>query len=250
MHVESSLLRFIKEMKTMKGKKGGKPMMGGGGSGAGGLGSLLRDKASFLAMVFGTLVFQLCLVALTIKSIPADSAFAHSIRAFTLMIFLVQLAIVVMIAFVPMPVVAKFFLFTMFSVLTGLMLNSVVKATSKRIVYTAIVGTMVFFIMFGLLGVACAAMGIELGMLGIVLFLALFGLVVMNVVYLFMKESAQMTRILATLALIVFGGYIAYDTNAILQRDYMGDFVTAALDYFLDVINVFLNLIRLMDSVD
>ena len=243
MYAESSLLRFIKSMKAGKAWKAGRGAMRGGS-----LGGILKDKATFLSMVFGTLIFQLLLVALTIRSIPTDSVLTRAIRSFTMVIFILQLGLILLMAFVPMSTTIKFFLFSIFSVLTGIMINAIVKATDKNIVHAAIAGTVVFFVMFGILGVACAALGIELNMLGLFLFFALFALIIANVVYLFMKETAMMTRILATLALVIFGGYVAYDTNMILQRDYMGDFVTAALDYFLDIINIFLNILRLMTS--
>ncbi len=43
----------------------------------------------------------------------------------------------------------------------------------------------------------------------------------------------------------LFSLYIVYDTNRLLQRDYYGDFVTAALDYYLDILNIFLDLVNL-----
>ena len=39
--------------------------------------------------------------------------------------------------------------------------------------------------------------------------------------------------------------FIVYDTNKILQKDYYGDFVTASLDYYLDIINIFIRLLTL-----
>ena len=43
---------------------------------------------------------------------------------------------------------------------------------------------------------------------------------------------------LATLGTFLFGLFVIVDTNAILQKDYNGDFVQATLDYFLDFINL------------
>jgi len=33
-----------------------------------------------------------------------------------------------------------------------------------------------------------------------------------------------------------------------MQRDYMGDFITASLDYYLDIINIFVNFTQVMDN--
>ena len=36
--------------------------------------------------------------------------------------------------------------------------------------------------------------------------------------------------------------------NTILQRNYSGDFITASMDYYLDIINIFLDLLNLNNS--
>ena len=38
--------------------------------------------------------------------------------------------------------------------------------------------------------------------------------------------------------------FIIYDTNIILQRNYEGDFITASIDYYLDILNIFISLIN------
>ena len=50
-------------------------------------------------------------------------------------------------------------------------------------------------------------------------------------------------KIIAIFGLVIFSMYIIYDTNQILQRSYDNDFITASLDYYLDIINIFNNLI-------
>ena len=47
------------------------------------------------------------------------------------------------------------------------------------------------------------------------------------------------------IGLIIFSIYIIYDTNSILQRNYYGDFITASLDYYLDIINIFLDIVNI-----
>jgi FtsH-binding integral membrane protein len=45
------------------------------------------------------------------------------------------------------------------------------------------------------------------------------------------------------IGVVLFSLYIIYDTNHILQREYYGDFITASMDYYLDILNVFVNLL-------
>jgi FtsH-binding integral membrane protein len=142
----------------------------------------------------------------------------------------------------------KLVVFTMFSLLTALTLNVVVNFTSTEIVQTAILSTIAVFVLFAGLGVVLAGFGIDLGWFGIVLFFGLLGLIVANLISLFMREYTLLHRALALIGILVFAAYIVYDTNQILQRDYRGDFVTAAFDYYLDIINVFLNLLKILNN--
>ena len=58
-----------------------------------------------------------------------------------------------------------------------------------------------------------------------------------------MGPEPAIVRYLTGFGLVLFSVYIIYDTNRILQKDYFGDFVTASLDYYLDIINIFIRLL-------
>ena len=58
-----------------------------------------------------------------------------------------------------------------------------------------------------------------------------------------MGPEPAIVRYLTGFGLMLFSIYIVYDTNRILQKDYFGDFVTASLDYYLDIINIFIRLL-------
>lgn len=223
-------------------------IMRGGGKLEWKLGSLLKEKSSFLASVFATLIVQLALVFVIIKSIQNREVVLMTTLRYMFLLFILQLAIVLVLVLVPMHAVWKLVLFSMFSMLTALTLNVVVKFTSAEIVQTAIIGTIVVFVLFALFGAVLAGFGIDLGWLGLFLFFGLLGLILANLTSLFMREYTLLHRALALIGLLIFAAYIVYDTNQILQRDYHGDFVTAAFDYYLDIINVFLNIIKILNN--
>ena len=62
------------------------------------------------------------------------------------------------------------------------------------------------------------------------------------------KDNSFMNLIKVIISLFLFALYILYDTNHILQRNYYGDFITASLDYYLDIINIFVNLFSLNNN--
>jgi FtsH-binding integral membrane protein len=89
-------------------------------------------------------------------------------------------------------------------------------------------------------GVALIMSGIQLGFkTALILLFALLALIIISIVQIFIVQSSLLKKIIVISSLILFSVYIVYDTNSILQRNYNGDFITASLNYYLDVINIF-----------
>jgi FtsH-binding integral membrane protein len=63
-----------------------------------------------------------------------------------------------------------------------------------------------------------------------------------------MGNRSRVSKGLAIFGLGLFSLFVIYDTNQIMQRDYFGDFITASLDYYLEIINIFVKLIRVMED--
>jgi FtsH-binding integral membrane protein len=58
----------------------------------------------------------------------------------------------------------------------------------------------------------------------------------------------QANKFLSFFGIILFAAYVLYDTNIILQRNYSGDFITASMDYYLDILNLFSNFLGSSDN--
>ena len=54
-------------------------------------------------------------------------------------------------------------------------------------------------------------------------------------------------KLISSAVVLLFSIYILYDTNIILQRNYAGDFISASISYYLDIINVF-NSLNVLNS--
>lgn len=245
MYAHSSLLKFIM-MKKKQGKGNeSKGMIGGGVNGTNGwhLGTLLKDKAGFLAAVFGTLVFQLLLVIAIIKLVPQDDPTVTLVKEYWFVNIIMQFVLIICLAIIPMPMPLKFALFTMFATLVGYMLKVSLERVPIDIIQTALVGTIAVFVFFVVVGLVISGLGINMAPLGLVLLGMLLLLIIISVVSLFMRSSSSLRKGLAIVTLFLFSVYVVFDTNQILQRDYRGDFVTAAIDYFLDILNIFLSLV-------
>jgi protein lifeguard len=52
------------------------------------------------------------------------------------------------------------------------------------------------------------------------------------------------------LGALVFSGYIIYDTDNIIKRHTYDEYIWAAVSLYLDIINLFLNLLSLLRAAD
>ncbi len=228
-------------------------MVGGGSDGAKFL-KLLDDKKGFLLMAFFNLIVQLGItyyIMMNYNYMTGSSKTPLSPMKYYFLLFL-QIALILILALVPMPSWLKFLVFSVFSASLGAMLSyfrTGPYAVSDNLIQMAVSGTMSIFGVMFILGALLVMFGIKLGYsFALFLLCCLLFLVIGRLISMFMGAYSIMMRGVAVLSLVIFSIYIIYDTNHILQREYYGDFITASLDYYLDIINVFINLLSLNNN--
>ena len=142
-------------------------------------------------------------------------------------------------------------LFILYSVINGAFLSYVFLA------YTASSVSMVFFITAGTFG-TMAAIGYftktDLSSMGKILFMALLGLIIATLVNIFVKSDG-LTMILNYVGVLIFVGLTAWDSqkikNMLLQAPDAGEAaqkiaLLGALSLYLDFINLFIHLLRIL----
>jgi protein lifeguard len=243
MYAPSAVLRTLRQGSEWKARGGGKRVP---------LAQLWKAKSTFMLQVFALFITQLVVTFLIMNKLGTVDAFHAWIEknrlAMIFIGFVVPIALIFVLALVPMPMYLKLVLFTVFSACFGISLAVLRKQVSPELIRASLLGTMGIFLALFVAGVGLTMMGVNLWWLGWILFIALLGLIITSVVFLFIDESKKAVRIKAALAIVVFALFIMYDTNMILQRDYQGDVVTAAMDYYLDILNIFVNLLQLMNE--
>jgi FtsH-binding integral membrane protein len=238
--------------------KGGKPHSGHaiynlmGGKKGGALANegssflkLLNEKKKFLIAVFANLIAQLGITYYFMMNYNGDDKKSFLFWG----LFIIMMLIIFALALIPMPTWLKIILFSIFSTCSGIVLSFMKRTVDSNIIETAIVGTISIFGIMFLFGAFLIMFGINLGLqFAAFLFYALLLLIIVQVVVLFSGKSSMFVKTFSVIGLIIFSLYIIYDTNNILQREYYGDFVTASLDYYLDIINIFVDLLGLIDK--
>ena len=206
--------------------------------------SLLNDKKQLMIMVFANLITQLGITYYVMTNTKNDT---KGIKYWLLII--TTFVIIYFLAVVPMPSWLKFILFSVFSYIWGILLASFkLKINDDGLINMAMLGSIGIFAIMFLIGAILLATGIALGyQTGLFLFILLLGLLIAQLFSLFYK-STMLIKSLAAIGIVIFSAYIIYDTNTILQRNYYGDFITASLDYYLDILNIFMKLVILNDN--
>jgi FtsH-binding integral membrane protein len=214
--------------------------------------ALLEEKKSFLTLVFANLIVQLAITYYVMENSHKDADGKQAkkpISILYLVSFFIVSLVLIFIMMADIPIWAKILVFTIFSAMEGYFLSFLKYIVDPAIIQTAIAGAMGIFSSMFIFGMLLVFLGIKLSnAFGAILFFLLLVLIITRIVFIFMGNRSRVSKGLAIFALGLFSLFIIYDTNQIMQRDYFGDFITASLDYYLEIINVFVNLTRVMDD--
>lgn len=209
---------------------------------------LIHKKKGLLKCIFTTLLFQLIVTTLTFVFIYKNKFIKsqHTSGLLSSLIF-ITFAIVLIYAMTSSNITftERALLFTLFSILQGLFLGFNLRYIGANTILGALLFTGILFIMMLLVGFFMVYFQIDLSWLGILLFFLLLVLIIARIMTLFGNKSRSYDYIITLFALLLFSVYIIYDTNTILLRydsvKYERDCILGALDYYLDIINIFVN---------
>jgi FtsH-binding integral membrane protein len=140
--------------------------------------------------------------------------------------------------------------FWVYSALMGIGLTPIL------LLYTGVSVAQVFFITaatFGAMSLYGYTTGRDLSSLGSFLFMGLIGIIIASLVNMFV-QSGMVAWVISVIGVLIFTGLTAYDTQQIKESYYVGDdgtmagkkAVMGALRLYLDFINLFLMLLRLL----
>jgi len=219
---------------------------------------------SYMLRVYNTMALGLVVTALvamaTYSLAVSNEAFARAIYGSPLR-FVVMFAPLIAILFLNFNIhrlstgAARIFFFA-FASLIGISFSSIL------LVFRMDSIAQVFFITaasFGALSLYGYTTKTDLRPIGTFLFIGLFGLILASIVHIFfMPGSEAMDFAISVAGVLIFAGLTAYDTQAIKENYYEGDdhatigrkVIMGALGLYLDFINMFIFLLRLLGNRD
>ena len=191
---------------------------------------LLFEKKEFLILIFFNLIVQLGVTYYVMEKI--DTSMSYWLLAFLGIVLVVLLSL-------PMHPFLKFLLFLVFSYVGGLICRGIKKVYSEEEIRASMDGTFILFGSMMLLGGAMVATGIKVSTkVGLLLLILLLGIIVSRALSL-LTNVTMFNKVITLVTLVVFSIYVIYDTYRILSIDFHGDFISASLDYYLNILNIF-----------
>jgi len=208
---------------------------------------LLQKKQGFLLQVYGTLIVELLVTFFVVYSFRNHPSFAKATKHSLFLYFILSIILILILVLVPMPPIVKFLVFTLFAIVIGAMLYNSTFFIRKELITQALTGTISIFIAMSIVGIILASLGIDLGWMGMFLLGALIGLIVASLIVLLLdkNKSSLLHKTILIIGLVLFGVYVIYETNIILQKNYDKDFINAAVDLYLDFVNIFVRMLAL-----
>lgn len=183
-------------------------------------GVVLMSLPAFLVMI----AVQLLLVTLIARQISSNSLSKHQIMA----------------------------LFLGFTVLEGVTLSPILALAPMQGVVMATVSSVVLFVVLSMIGLTTKR---DLSGWGTMLMASLIAIIIVSLLSLFFIHVTILMTIISIVSVILFAGFIVYDSQQIKARylngDNENDDVTAiygALSLYLDFVNLFINLLRLFSN--
>lgn len=212
---------------------------------------------AYISKVFGTMFLGLLVTAVaalfTATSETLMDLFYGSNLVFVLIIAELAVVFILSARIGKMGYGACQAMFYLYAVINGITLASVFYVYDLGTVYVSFFTTA---ISFGVMAVYGAVTKKDLTNIGNMLMMALIGIIVATIINLFI-DSETFDLVIAFIAVAVFVGLVAYDTQKLKSYYYtsVGDYqmqrkiaIMGALSLYLDFINIFLYLLRIFGS--
>lgn len=216
------------------------------------------DVKSFLFRVYNWMAMGLAITGLTAFAVSSSETLVQLIFGNPILfwgLFIVEFLMVLGLsaAINKIPSIVAIGLFFLYAFVNGITLSFIFLAYTSASVYSTF---LICAMMFGSVSVLGYITKMDLSKMGSFLFMALIGLVIASVVNIFLANST-LYWIISYAGVLIFVGLTAYDTQKIKQMAYNIDAnsetgkkgaIIGALTLYLDFINMFLFLLRILGN--
>ncbi|KAJ1762112.1 hypothetical protein LPJ77_001638 [Coemansia sp. RSA 2523] len=136
---------------------------------------------------------------------------------------------------------------SLFTLLEGYTLGAVTAFYSTSTVLQALAITLGLFVVLTLFTMQSRY---DFSRMGPALFFMLCAVVLVGFVQIFLPFNRTFDLIMAVITALLFCGYILYDTHMIMNRLSPDEYIFASISLYLDVVNLFLAILRILGDQD
>ena len=190
------------------------------------------------------LALQLLITFFVVKLIRDQPKYYYQIQRFIWIPIVLSFVILFIIQLSNFSMITKVFFFTLFSICLGMLCIATSKYVSDENIMSALKSTFGLFVSMSIVGFVCYKMGINLSKLQFILLFGLIGLIIGSIFIGYSSKYSKQYRVLFILGFILFSLLIAMDTYRMMSSKY-SDPVSDALSLYLDIINLFQQMIGL-----
>lgn len=215
-----------------------------------GVKDIILNNATFLRNVFLTLISQLVITFLVVYSLRDREYLVKIFHVWwaQILLFITMIVLIFLIIVPNVSNTLRFVFFTFFSIIFGILLARL-NRVNKSVLTSALIGTISVFVVMFLIGLYTVYYKTDLSYLAIFLFICLFMLIISGIIFMLCGVTSTTYKVYVYIGLVVFALYIMLDTNTILKYNVKeNNFVSGALSYYLDLINIFVRLISLNNN--
>ncbi|KAI3915279.1 hypothetical protein MKX01_035538 [Papaver californicum] len=211
---------------------------------------------AFIRKIYTIVSIQLLLTAAVssvVVFVPAVSHFilySHAGLSLYIAILITPLIVLCLLACFHQRHPVNFILLGIFTVAVSMSVGLSCALTSGKIILEAAVLTAVVVVSLTMYTFWAAKKGYDFNFLGPFLFASLIVLIVFAIIQIFFPLGRIGTMIYEGVGAIIFCGYIVYDTDNLIKRYSYDEYIWASVNLYLDIINLFLHLLRLLKAAD
>ena len=203
---------------------------------------LLKKKQQLLKCVFSSLIFQLCITAFIVFYLQENSTILNILKSnylYSIALFLIGLFIIFILSSDKLSFNTKFMFFMFFGIIQGILLGSFKQYFPEDVVKSALISTITIFVTFLCIGFTIVYFNYDITWMGIYLLLALLAIIVYRISLIFIPVEYNFKKTMFVITILLFSIFIIYDTNVLLLKGKNKDCISFAMDYYLDILNIF-----------
>ncbi len=203
-------------------------------------------RSTYIRQVYGIFFSSLIFTVLAgIFAVP----FAGIIAKSYMLLFFVEIAFAFALAFTRRTTGLNLMMLYAFAALQGIILCPFLLMASAAAPGIPLMAAVLTLSIFGGLSLYTLVSGKDFSYLGGFLSASLIGLIIGGIVMMFL-HIPMMTLLYSFVGILIFSGYVLYDTSNILNRHLASEPIAGAIALYLDLLNLFYLVLDLLMSMN